>query len=73
MRILSWNTRGLGDDEKNETVWKVIDDAKGDIICIQETKLSEITVFRAKKFLPNKFSDFLYQPSEGSSAGLLIA
>jgi hypothetical protein len=30
MRILSWNTRGLGDDEKNETIWKVIDDAKGD-------------------------------------------
>jgi hypothetical protein len=30
-------------------------------------------VFRAKKFLPNKFSEFLYQPSEGTSTGLLIA
>jgi exonuclease III len=70
---MDWNVRGLGDDSKNETIYKAIDDAKADIICLQETKLAQITVFKARKFLPPKFTDFLYHPSDGASAGLLIA
>jgi exonuclease III len=73
MRLLSWNARGLGDDDKNDMVCTLLNDAKVDIICIQEIKLSEITVFKAKKFLPSQFSDFLFHPSDGTSAGLLIA
>jgi hypothetical protein len=30
-------------------------------------------VFKARKFLPPKFTDFLYHPSDGASASLLIA
>jgi exonuclease III len=41
MRLLSWNARGLGDDDKNDTVCTLLNDAKVDIICIQETKLSD--------------------------------
>jgi exonuclease III len=73
MKILSWNARGLGDDDKNETICKSIDEAKVDIVCLQETKLTDITVFKAKKFLPAKFTNFEYHPSDGASAGLLIA
>jgi exonuclease III len=73
MRLLSWNARGLGDDDKNDTVCTLLNDARADIICIQETKLHKITVFKAKKFLPSQFTDFLYHPSDGTSAGLLIA
>jgi exonuclease III len=72
MRLLSWNVRGLGDDSKNDTICKAIDEAKVDILCLQETKLVEITIFKARKFLPAKFTDFLYYPSDGASAGLLI-
>jgi hypothetical protein len=35
--------------------------------------LVQITIFKARKFLPAKFTDFLYYPSDGASAGLLIA
>jgi hypothetical protein len=30
-------------------------------------------VFKARKFLPPKFTDFIFHPSDGASAGLLIA
>jgi exonuclease III len=73
MRLLSWNVRGLGDDSKNETICKAIDEAKVDIVCLQETKLVQITIFKARKFLPAKFTDYLFHPSDGTSAGLLIA
>jgi exonuclease III len=73
MRILIWNLRGLGDDVKNETIHKTLDEAKADLICLQETKLTEISVFKARKFLPARFTEFVYQPSDGASTGLLIA
>jgi exonuclease III len=73
MRILIWNARGLGDDDKNETIQKTLLEANADFICLQETKLTEISVFKARNFLPPRLTEFVYQPSEGASAGLIIA
>jgi exonuclease III len=73
MRILIWNARGLGDDDKNETIQKTLHEANADFICLQETKLTEILVFKARNFLPPRLTEFVYQPSEGASAGLIIA
>jgi exonuclease III len=60
MRILIWNVRGLGDDDKNETVHKTLDEAKTDLICLQETKLIDISLFKARNFLPASFTEFVY-------------
>ena len=71
MKMLTWNVRGLGDEDKNESLYKTIDESKADLICLQETKLINISQYKARQFLPAKFSEFKFQPSEGASAGLL--
>ena len=73
MRILSWNGQGLGDDSKNTLVYNMLLDCAADFVCIQETKLREVTKFKAAKFLPPIYTGLAVQPSEGASAGLLIA
>jgi exonuclease III len=73
MRIIIWNVRGLGDDDKNETIHKTLDEAKADLICLQETKLIDISLFKARNFLHVRFIVLVYQPSDSASAGLLIA
>ena len=52
---------------------KAIADANADFICLQETKQGEITRFKAHTFLPPCYTAFDYFPSEGASAGILIA
>ena len=39
LRILSWNVRGLNNSRKREVVKNFLRDWKGDVICLQETKL----------------------------------
>jgi len=42
------------------------------IVCLQETKLSDIGYFKAKTFLPTDFQ-FAFKPSEGSRGGIVTA
>ena len=73
MRIASWNSRGLGDKVKDTLVFDIISKSKADFVCIQETKLQDITKFKAAMFLPSSYTGLAFQPSEGASAGTLIA
>lgn len=40
IKILSWNTRGLGHEDKRTGVRSVIRLARCDVVCIQESKLN---------------------------------
>ena len=73
MRILNWNTRGLGDSEKTDRVFEIIQEYRPDFVCLQETKLQVISKFKAHKFLPPFIRSFFFEPSDGSSGGILIA
>jgi exonuclease III len=49
-------------------------DAKPSIVCLQETKLESIDVFKAKSFLPtNIASTFVFAPADGTRGGILTA
>ena len=39
VRILSWNVRGVNDQEKRKVIKAFIKTQKVDIVCLQETKL----------------------------------
>jgi exonuclease III len=72
--VVSWNVRGLGDSDKCNLVRNVFSDAKPSVICIQETKLATIDLFKAKSFLPTNFAtSFVLAPAEGTRGGLLTA
>ena len=43
IRILSWNVRGVNDKDKRKLIKNVIKTQKADLMCLQETKLPEMT------------------------------
>ena len=43
MRIVSWNVRGVNDREKRKLIKDVIKTQQVDLVCLQETKLQEMT------------------------------
>lgn len=72
--LLSWNVRGLGDPEKCTVVRDALRQATPSIICLQETKLSDCSCFKAATFLPpNMLSSFVVSSAAGSRGGMLIA
>ena len=43
IRIVSWKLRGVNDREKRKLIKDVIKTQKTDLVCLQETKLQEMT------------------------------
>ena len=41
MKIITWNLRGINASDKRGRIKQLLDSTKGDIILLQETKLSE--------------------------------
>ena len=70
--ILCWNVRGLNSAEKWPLILSKIDESLASIICFQETKRGEIDLTFLKKFVPRRFDQFAYVPSDGASGGLLV-
>ena len=71
-KILCWNVRGLNSPEKWPHVQSKIEESMASIICFQETKCGEIDTAFLRNFVPKRFDQFLYAPSDGASGGLLI-
>jgi exonuclease III len=44
LKILSWNVRGLNNPWKREVVKNLLRDWKGDVVCLQETKLTTVNL-----------------------------
>lgn len=53
--LLSWNVRGLGNDEKCLVVRNVIKNSRCDICALQETKGNRVDLSYVSRFLPSFF------------------
>lgn len=74
LSILSWNVRGLGDSEKCVTVRDAIQAATPTVVCLQESKLQDISLFKVRTFLPIKLAtSFDFAPSSGARGGMVTA
>ncbi|MCH85381.1 endonuclease/exonuclease/phosphatase family protein, partial [Trifolium medium] len=71
MKIISWNTRGLGGLEKRQEVRKLVGNLKPFIMCIQETKMQTFDDFLVTSLWGNSPYAFSYRPSVGASGGLM--
>ena len=43
IRILSWNVRGANDRDKRSIIKSVIKAQRADVVCLEETKIKEMT------------------------------
>lgn len=72
--LLSWNVRGLGDPDKCTIVRDALRQTTPTIICLQETKLTDCSIFKAATFLPpNMSSSFVLSSASGARGGTLTA
>ncbi|PNT71466.1 hypothetical protein BRADI_2g27916v3, partial [Brachypodium distachyon] len=69
----SWNVRGLGDNKKCANVLSELLSLNPSAVLIQESKLSDITPFKAYSFLPRSLDHFNFKAAVGSAGGMVSA
>ena len=72
-RILIWNVRGLNSSSRQDSLHSLVDSSRPDIVCVQETKISDMSRRVILSALGFDFSEFVVVPSIGASGGILIA
>jgi exonuclease III len=73
MLILNWNVRGLGLSEKRRMVKNAIVYGRSDIVCLQETKLSNVDGYLMKSICGNAFTSWVCLDAVQSSGGAIVA
>ncbi|XP_072151134.1 uncharacterized protein [Setaria viridis] len=71
--IFNWNVRGLNSAARREEVLKLLQASRPMLVCLQESKLEEITDSLAVEFLGQRLSSFSYLPALGVSGGIILA
>jgi exonuclease III len=66
-QMMSWNVRGFNNPSRQEEVKQVVSTFKPDVICLQETKLSEISNSNVRNILGPEFElNYCYLPIEAT-------
>jgi hypothetical protein len=68
-RIISWNVRGLNNPQKRERVKYWLRHWKGDIVCLQETKLDFLDRRIVRSLWSNPYVDWEFLEAVGTSGG----
>jgi len=72
-KILIWNVRGLNSTARQDSLRSILASTRADIVCIQETKITDMNQRILLSALGSDFSEFLTVPSIGASGGILVA
>jgi exonuclease III len=72
LRIISWNVRGLNDREKRRRIHNSLRMWKGDVVCLQETKMESISTRVVRSIWGSPFVGWEFQASKGASGGMLL-
>jgi hypothetical protein len=68
--FMTWNVRGLNSSAHQEDVKQIMTIYKPDLICIQETKMEQVTPTIIRNSLGPDYQDsFTFLPAVGSSGG----
>ena len=72
IRILSWNVRGANDGNKRKVIKAFIKMQRVDVVCLQETKLKEMSTGLIRSLGVGRFLDWAALTAEGASGGIVI-
>ena len=72
LRILIWNVRGANNRKKIKIIKSLIKDDKVDLVCLQETKIQEMSVVMVRSLGVGRFLDWVALNSNGAVGGILI-
>jgi exonuclease III len=72
-KFVCWNVRGLNSRACQDSVHNLINSFNANVVCIQETKMAEISMHTTLSALGSNFVHKLFLPSVGTSGGILVA
>jgi exonuclease III len=72
-RIVIWNVRGLNSVAQQDSLRTLVESSRADIVCIQETKIANLSQRVILSALGHGFSDYVVLPAAGASGGVLVA
>ena len=69
---MTWNVRGVNDPDRRKIIRNFIRYQRVDLVCLQETKIQEMTAFVAHSLGVGRPSDWRALNAEGSAGGILL-
>ena len=72
IRILSWNVRGANDRDKRRIIKLVIKSQRVDVVCVQETKIKEMTTRLVRSLGIGRNIEWRAVNSRGATGGILV-
>ena len=72
LKIMLWNVRGVNNRDKRKILKAFIRSKKADIVCLQETKIQNMSVGMMRSLGVGRFLDWGTVDAEGSARGILV-
>ena len=72
LKMLSWNVRGANNLNKRNVIRNFIRSQRVDLVCLQETKLKNLSAADARSFGVGRMADWRAVGAEGSAGGMLV-
>ena len=72
IKILSWNIRGLNDRNKRKLIKALISSHKVDLVCLQETKMSEMSLGVVRSLGVGSFLEWGALNARGATGGVVV-
>ena len=69
VKIMSWNVRGVNDPDRRKIIRNFMKYQRVDLVCLQETKIQDMTVAVAHSLGVGRISDWRALNAEGSAGG----
>ena len=69
LKLFSWNVRGANNPYKRNVIRKFIRSQRVDLVCLQETKIQEMSSACARSFGVGRFSEWKVVEAEGTAGG----
>ena len=72
LKLFSWNVRGANNQDKRNVIRNFIRSQRVDLVCLQETKIQEMSLACDRSFGVGRFSKWKVVKAEGIAGGILV-
>ena len=72
IKILSWNVRGINDRNKRKLIKALISSHKVDLVCLQETKMAEMSLGVVRSLGVGRFLEWGALNARGAAGGVVV-